>query len=469
MNLIIIFPRCDVVLTKSLALPVEIALLGDDDVTAPDGLSTYSFEELSTRCIGAVATSAGGVKSAERFLASMAEKTGTATLPLHNMTQLKAEERETELLRFLADSLAQALGRRVRRSADLSRSLAALRQTHDQMQAAFALLEKFVLDHNLAQRTETLSLLPGRDMAPLKLAEGKTLTQRLPISSIGLSDVVLFIEDVEIADQGLLQVTLLTKEDNAVRGHWELSKSQIQKGPVRLALHTALETSALTPFVEVVWLGDGAVWLSTSLYHPDPRLQVRIGDATDARVLALRCCSYLPGIEAPIPANAHLPTASGSRPPRVRVLDSLILTQAEDLTPDNKHSRYFAEKEAVLVHPMTQGVSIMRLADGIPAGTVHVDARICTQADQAPMIQYALGIAPSRQRANASESIQTENMSSRTPWVLLAPREPGELHLPLAAALNDDHDLFLMTQLAVQPGDASWGWATFFRIRVSVA
>lgn len=470
MGLILIVPQPDSLCDELHDLPVEIAVLGNDNATvqSQDGLSTYSVHELATRCIGALANSAGGLETAETFLAGMAEAAGIEKLPLCNLTQFKAEAREEGLLRFVASTLADTLERRGRRVADLSRSLAALRQSHGEMQVAFAQLEKFVLDHNLAQRTETLSLLPGRDMPTLALSEGATLTQRLPISSTGLSDVGIFIEDVDIADQGMIHVTLLTKEDNVVRGHWTLSGSQIRKGTIRLALHTALETPALTPFVEVKWLGDGDLRLSTSLYHPDPGFQLRIGESTDPRVLALRCWSYLPGSEAPIPASAHLSAATGSRQPRVRILDSLILAQAEDLTPDSQHSSYLAEKKAVLVHPMTQGVSMMRIADGIPAGTVHVDARIHTQADQASVIEYALGIAPSSQRSVASEPVQTEEMSSSTPWVGLGPQEPGELHLPFAEPLEDGHDLYLMTRLAVQPGDNSWGWATFSRIRVTV-
>jgi len=65
------------------------------------------------------------------------------------------------------------------------------------------------------------------------------------------------------------------------------------------------------------------------------------------------------------------------------------------------------------------------------------------------------------------DTLEEDHLSGITPWVALGPQESGELHLPLADALQDEHDLLLMTRLAVQPGDTSWGWATFSRIRVS--
>ena len=117
---------------------------------------------------------------------------------------------------------------------------------------------------------------------------------------------------------------------------------------------------------------------------------------------------------------------------------------------------------------MAQGISVMRIAAAVPAGTIQVDARILTRSEQAPVIEYALAIVPSG-RASPPIGELTADAASLTPWVALQPRENGELHLPLAGALPQDHDLFLMTRLAVQPGDPSWGWATFDRIRVSIA
>jgi len=471
MTLLLTIPEQDVELVTSLGLPVELAVLdecGAEVVSATDR-AVYSVHELATRCIGTAASSATGMTAVEQFLPSIAEAAGTEPPPLCDLTRVKPEAREAELLRFLTESLTGLLERQARRSADLSRSLATLRQSHSQMQAAFAQVEKFVLDNNLAQRTDALSLLPGHDMAPLELREGDILVQRLPISSAGLSDVAVFIEDVDIADQGTLSITLLTKEDDKVRGHWTLSGPHIKEGPVRLALHSALEASALTPILELSWEGEGALWLATSLSHPDPRLQARIGGRSDPRVLALRCWSYLPDSKAPIPASAHLPADPGTDPRRSRILDDLVLGQAEDLTPESKHSRFLADKGALLVHPMPQGVSAMRLSAGAPAGTVHLDARIRTLQNQAPMIEYAMGIAPSEQAGFRPQTFEPDDLVAVTPWVTLSPQANGELHLPLETALSDDHDLVLMTRLAVQPGDTSWAWSTFSRIRFTVA
>lgn len=467
----VILPEQDAEFVKSIDLPVEIAVLNQDasSIVSDDGLVKYSIHELSSHCIGGVASNATGVKSVERFLEIMAEATGTNPLPLCNLSKLKAQSREARLRCFITDAFALALERQVRRVAELSRSLGALRQIHGQMQDAFAHLEKFVLDNNLAERTETLALLPGRDMAPLDLREGESLTQRLPISSVGLSDVDLFIENADFGIDGVLSVELRTQEDDAVKGIWKLSGNQLAKGPVRLALHTALESAPLAPILNLTWQGEGLVQLSTSLYHPDPRLQAHINSRNDPRVLAIRCRSYLPGSAAPIPAGAHLPIDLRALKPLVRVLDNMMLSQAENLTPDSEHSHYLADEEALLVHPLPQGISRVRIAAAIPAGTIHIDARIFTLADKAGKIEYALGIAPTVQEFLMAETFETDFLSKITSWVQLSPQVKGELHLPLADPLQEDHDLFLMTQMPVQPGDTSWGWATFSRIRIQVA
>jgi hypothetical protein len=303
-------------------------------------------------------------------------------------------------------------------------------------------------------------------MPPLILAEGQTLTQRLPVSSVGLSDVAIFIDEIDYPEEAKVAVALLTREDNARRAHWILTGPQLAKGPLRLALHKALQIPPLTPYLEVTWLGAGQIQLSSSMYHPDPRHQPDIDGTSLPQVLAVQCWSCLPGLDAPLPMGAHLPSAAEARPPRLRVIDADVLATAVDLTPESKHSRYVDNKKAVVVHPMPQGTSIMRIAACIPAGTTNVAARICTIAEQASVIEYALAIAPSERNGAAVPFDPTSASATRTPWVALRPKEPGELHLPLAEALETANDLFLMTRLATQPGNADWGWAAFDQIRV---
>jgi hypothetical protein len=137
-----------------------------------------------------------------------------------------------------------------------------------------------------------------------------------------------------------------------------------------------------------------------------------------------------------------------------------------DLTPESKYSRYVHDKKAVVVHPMPQGTSIMRIAACIPAGTTNVAARICTISERASVIEYAFAIAPSGRNCTTPPFDPTSASATRTPWVALRPKEVGELHLPLAEALETANDLFLMTRLATQPGNADWGWAAFDQIRV---
>jgi hypothetical protein len=468
MSSFLLIPEGDLASLPNLSSLVGIAVIAGTGSTimSNDGSTAWSVHEVALRCLGAVAASRAGFEATRRYLAEIVETSGMAAPPICDLTNVKADAREAALLRFVVERLGAISERNLRRVADLSRSLVALRQVHEQMQCSFAKLEKFVLDNNLAQRTQCLALLPGRDMPPLILAEGQVLTQRLPVSSVGLSDVTIFIDEMDSPADAKLSVALLTREDNALRAHWSLTGPQLAKGPLRLAMRTALQTLPLTPYLEVTWLGLGQIQLSSSIYHPDPRHQPDIDGAKLPQVLAMQCWSYLPGLEAPLPVGAHLPIAGEARPPRLRVINADVLATVEDLTPESKHSCYLADQKAVLVHPMPQGTSIMRVASCIPAGTTTVVARICTIAEQASVIEYAFAIAPSGRNLTTPPFDPTSASATRTPWVALRPKEVGELHLPLAEALESDNDLFLMTRLATQPGDASWGWATFDRIRI---
>lgn len=448
---------------------VGVAVIGEafDVITMDESPRKLSINEVVPRCIGAVASSAHGISSARKFLSETADATETAELALLDLTQIKVDAREAELQRFVIEALCLASDRHLYRISDLSKSLAALRQTHERTQASFAQLERFVFDNHLAHPTESLSLLPGINMAPLKLADRETLIQRLPISSYGLCDIAIYIEHVDFPNNGTLSVALLTDEDNELRACWNLKGSSLASGLVRLSMNRSLDAMSLTPIVELCWQGEGQVRLCSSLYHPDLRLQPAIGGIKNPRVLALRCWSYLPSNDNPLSLGAILPGGDYSHLPTIRVIDSTVLESAVNLTPDSEHSRYLPEHNAVMVHPLGQGVSIVRLTSAIPAGAVYVDARIHTLMDKAPLIEYSLAIAPSCGKAAGQSINPISGSAMRTPWVELCPKEKGELHLPLAEALDVDHDLFLMTQLSGQPADASWGWALFDRIRVS--
>lgn len=470
MTAFIVASSQDLTKIASLDLPLGIARYDDqdDDGELVLGERTLSILELATACVGAIALSASGLERIQRLLQRLDETSGGRAMAICDLSGESPSRQELLLLRFAADRLLATTQRQARRLSELTRSVAALRQSHELTQSAFSKLERFVFENNLAARTLSTELAPSRDMEPIELQPGDSLVQRLSIASTGLCDILIHIVGVDIAEQGELCVILSTVEDGKCHAHWTLTGASLKTGAVRLSLRNSLEAVSLTPVIELIWHGEASCRLAASLMHPDPRFQVRIAGIPDPRVLATSCWCYLPGAEAMLPATGVLPAASASRPPRKRLMDSALLASVIDLTPESQNSRYIPNEETLLVHPMGIGTSVMKIESALPVGTTHVDARICTRADKASEVEYALCVRPRSAQSGQPFLLAQSEASTMSAWIALKVNHPGEIHLPMASPLEEPHDLYFMTRLAVQPGDASWCWASFDRIRITL-
>lgn len=468
----------DADLVDALGLPVATAIVAESQqLIAKQDNQSNSSRDASLVLIGGIACSQSGLDCVQTYLSDCGTGNALGVPPICNLTDVGEGQRKEHAYSFVANALSRALTDHLVSAKNLLRSLAEIRQTHAQTQSAFSRLERFVLQHNLATRTESLALMPGCGMPSLELKTGETLSQRLPCSSAGLSDVCLFIDSIsgvselQSLDDPLLVATLVTAEDNVLRGRWLIPKGLIERGAgsVRLSLRTALDAAELTPMLDLRLLSEGALKFSTSLYHPDPRFPARVNGRSEFSVLALRTWSYFPGCEAPIVVGSCLSSTSKATPSFVRILDRDVLAKAYDVTPDNPHSCFLEDSSAILVHPEPEGISVMKIPAAIPAKTTEVKASISTTSEKAPGIEYAFGLNPSVIEMVANDQTSNSRYRHVTPWVKLGPLETGELYLPLGTALSDCHDLFLMTRLSHQPGDNAWGWSTFSKIRVGIS
>lgn len=469
MTLLLIVPESDAPSVAAYSPPVDIAVISGTApgfaIRLPDG-SSLAPGELATRAIGGAATTAAGLAALGRALDGLAKTAGTDALPLCDLSG--ADMAEASLLRFVADAMTVGARRQAQRIVMLNRDIVALRQTHEQTQTAFARLESFVYQHALAARREILSLPPADDLPSIRIDHGATLVQRLPVASDGLCDIVLHADVAGGDGAGLMVVTLTTREDATRRAEWVVREADLPDGPLRLSLHTALEVAALIPVVEVTWNGEGSLGLAASLRNPDPRFRAHLGGQVDARVLAVGCWSYLPGCDVPVAAGAVLPTRPDERPVRQKLIDATLLATVEDLTPASQYSRFIPEEGIVVVHPMEDGESVMRLAAALSAGAIHVVAEVSSGSESAADIEYALGMAPAATLSDVAGPASQSAPAVMSGWVRLSALEVGEVHLPIPAPLDEAHDLFLMTRLAERPGNPAFAWARFNRIRMTI-
>lgn len=382
------------------------------------------------------------------------EESGGALAGLDlNLASRDADAGTSERLRALLAELA-------RRNVALMREAAQLRVFHEKVQDSFARLERFVAEHALAGRTERLALTPDDALEPLRLSPGGTLAQRLPRASAGLSDLAV---DVEAAPDpvGTLTATLSTAEDGQEVARWSIAGGDLAPGWLRLSLPAALDPDPMTPVLALAWEGAGPLVVRAAVAHPDPRFQAHLDGTPAGRVAALRLWSYVEGCAVPAPADAWLPCGEAASR---RILSRDVLARARCLNAANEHFGLVEETGAINLHIVPAAVAIARLDEVVAPGTRGIEARIRSPMRHAPVIEFAIGLAPVAERPDGPDRLPLFPTRAATPWRALAPEEAGRLDLWLARPPEEAHDLYLLTRRAGGGADIDWGWALFERI-----
>ncbi len=431
-----------------------------------DGVPVPDFQLYPGLLLG-IALTDESHQALETLSARVSERFACAPPAVADLTDSPENDVPAQASAAVIAALQAELDRVTAGNVALTRAIAAVRGDHERTQAAFARLENFVLGNNLAKRTECLSLLPARELGSILLSQDSAVEQRLPVGSSGLSDIGLFVADVECPQDGMLTVSLRTVEDDVLHATWQVLGDALVDGRIRLTLPVGLSVEQLTPSLQVAWTGDGVVRLAVAMFHPDPRFQAHVAGVPDGRVLACRLWSYIPGCEAPIPAVAILPTEAPVRPLRKRVLDAETLHETINLVPDNPHFRVLPENDALLVHPMGGAVSAAVVPGALAATAALIRAQILTRSAEAQDIEYAMAIAPADLRPAPGEALPPFSEDAVTGWVRLPPQETGDLLLPVTTPLDGPHDLYLMTRLPKGGNDASHALATFGPIMVT--
>lgn len=402
------------------------------------------------------------------FAEDIAQRFSCDPPAVSDLSKVDTKLAELHIQAEIISALTLDVKKQAMRNVELMRALVAVRDTYARMQTSFSQLEGFVFSNNLAQRTNHLSLLPTRQHGTIVLTNEADIEQRLPVASSGISDVSIFIDKIKRPENGTLTVRLWTVEDDVTHAVWHVTGDALSVGEVRLSLPVALALEQFTPVLSITWDGDGDIELPTALFHPDPRFQAHLSGEPDGRVLACVLRSYIAGCEAPIPSGAFLPSGILERSKSVRILSLDALSKVVDLTPENKGFGIVPETNALQVHPAVGSISVALAPAVIPVGATEVQARIVTRAEQAPDIEYAMAIAPVHARPKPGENIPDFAPELVAGWTRLKALESGDLLLPLETPIDTPYDLYMMTRLPESVASASWSWATFDQIKISI-
>lgn len=454
----------EIVSKLTAKLNVKLAVTDGQNLRDADTGTPLNRLDIGARCLGGVVVDHKNAEPLERFLSALAAVCALEPLSIITVTDPQASDAALEVAHFVNAGLNTIANRQANRIVDLSHALTSVRKLQDETLSSFRAIESFVWSNSLNTRTLSLSLAPSSNSS-LQMEAGQFLVQRLPVSSVGLSDVEILCATTSQHETGTLTVILRTLEDDEEHARWIVDAPHLPEKSLRLSLPIALSSDSRTPVIELSLSGSMALSIERAMAHPDPRFQPQLNGESSDRVIAMRIWSSIPGSMATLPVNGTLPLAGVRKKVERRVIDGSMLSTAESLTPDGNGSMYSEGGAAIQVHPMPDGISAMCLRKSVPAETCQVSARIHTDSEDAQDVEYAIALLPSSEKIGPARLDQMiQNLCSE--WVVLKPGARGEVHFFAKEPLQETYDLALLTRLSVRPGVNSYCWAKFDNIRL---
>ena len=446
---------------RGFHLPADLMSLylsAKGDLLCSDG-TAFLPETLTAQALAMVSASAEGQQVVDQALSVWRLHTDIPAPEFIDLKQLSTRERRrSHALSAVADLYRKRLGATIQHNTQLLEMLSSLRMEHEQSVRMVRSLRSFIsgslgTTRWLAQANGPLPL----ERAPnLELPSSGILTQRIAASSMGLSDLALFLPDQDLPEQACLHAELSLAESSTIASTWTLDASELSTGWVRLSLPSALDDDEQTPHLRLSWQADRPLLLGGGVFHPDPDHCVEINGQRFDRILASRLWKHTPGGQPPIPSDGHW--TDGPLPPRFYV-DPFRLSEVAKAAGDEL--KFFEETGALQVHPRVDTTSFARLAGAVRPGVRRVRATIAGRHPQGPRVAYALAAAPRRPVRRLPDLIQNCERAGRiSDWAELSGDRESELDLFLVEPADQALDLYLMTR----PGPGArpaHGWATF--------
>jgi len=345
---------------------------------------------------------------------------------------------------WLLDKLSAERVRLMGRNVRLMQGMAQLRLTHSETQASFERLESFYYQKGEDKRFVARHLEPV-DGISLLLKADQYLTQRLPVESVGISDVAIYLRQTPVETGAELNVSLRTVEDDVVVASWNVSSACLTKGWQRFSVMRALGTDPLTTEIDLEWSGAKPLTLALAGKNPDPRWSANIDGRSEGQVLAIQVWSAVPGVLSPASSAAH----TQGEPRRRKWIVGLDLLQRVESLEEVGGSIHFDERYGgVRLSPTENQTLAARLESAAPAGASRFVASVETKNADAPRVEYAIGVAPKTSKQTAGKRMPEFMPDCVSDWVSLPAETWSNLELLLPEPLSQRGDIYLMARLS---------------------
>lgn len=429
-------------------------------------------------CLGLVAFTTEGAATLTACAAWLTESGAGDVAPVKLLGGRVEAERRTALLEFLLGRMQREQAATLRRNAELHRSLAELRESHEATQSVMFMMSDTLARHQLPAIECALTLRPGGTTVHPSGdgRRGTSVRQRLPVSSQGLAAVALHVTMGARFGKGRLLVRLTAVESGGQLISWAIPFEHLRAGWNFLEIPTVVAGPRQTVELEARWDGDlrAAPQLSLSGQFIGSESCPEVDGGQRLRnPLAMQIWTGLPGARRVSsafadPVDLQRTMLSG----RQLLLSPATLSHARLLAPQESVGfdvLTFKDDSRVLqLHPVAGRVSHAVVPAAIPPGTRRIAAAVATDNADGPWVEYAMMVTPTGARASFPTAEEpTSAPVMMTDWLALPPGTPGNLVLALEEPLIGLGDLHVATRVPPAMSD-SYAWAQWKSVMVDL-
>lgn len=465
---VIVVPPEDYWALESFQLPVRVATFEcSDSSTEPPHKEIANSAQLDHDMlpwvVGCIALSKAGEKQLEEFSIDWPSRFGIAFPSCWMPGERSKIEYRSEIVLWIFQNLSMAYLQQARRNTGYMRELSLLRRDYEELQTSFRKLEHFIYEHGLQRREPILTLAPVSGTKSVRMASGDNLRQRIAGSSVGFSDVAIFIITDPNLHCGLLMCSLFSPDTSETIAAWEVPAEKIESGWLRLAIDKALGTDPISLILNLTWQGDSSIELASSIAHPDEVYRPTLNGSELKHIIAIKTWSGIPNTRIPPLSESVLPALKKGD---VKIISGEALEFAANSSLNATNIDYDKVNLALVVHVNANRISAAVLRNGALAGTRRVSSTLMTRNELGPKIEYAIAVAPTSRRPSSLNELPTFEDIAHSGWILANAMEYSQANLVLQDPLPEDCDIYLMTRLPPGKQEDAYGWSSFSEIKI---
>jgi hypothetical protein len=421
----------------------------------------------------------GGVESCEAI-----KRNWSSRLPAAGLAFRQIPEAETKaILGAALECLADVLTLHRCHSGRAILELAAYRREFERLQHNFVRLEEFVGRRCFERPTEIFEYAPdsvsvaestgGTRLEQSDGATSRSLTQYLPVDSLGISSFSIHISAQPDAGAEPLHIELKAIETGHVFGAWSIAADQVRIGWVELSLEQAIGEPALSLVVIVEWPRTGLWALTLGSPHPYKEFCACTEAGEYLRApLSLRIFNSLPGTRVAATTTALRPIDAPLVP--VKFIPYEVYENVIQVSPPVQENApalvsYDREIGCITVHPCGGTPTIARMDLAVPQHSWGLSAQIHLAHERASPTQFGLIACAPRNEGKELAQIGQIDAPSRTfsGWKTLSALDRKTMTLLLAPSPDERLSVYLLTRQA--PGvSPDFAWARFSKLEFNV-